>query len=214
MPKIYDISVPLSEKTLPYPGDVPFSKQAELLAGRITVTSFTMSAHLGTHVDAPKHFFVDGEGIDQWPLNKLIGPACVLDLRGLKTIDAADIDESLVQPGDIVFCKTDNGPHLRQNEFWPEFVGLTLKAAEKLVQLTTSAVGIDYLSIENGETFEVHPFLLQAEVPIIETIDLTEVPAGRYYASCLPLRVVGGDGAPARAVLIAEESGVRSQESV
>ncbi len=134
----------------------------------------------------------------------MVGEARVLDLRGRAAIDRAALADHGVARGEILLFKTDNSRLWTQPGFQEGFTYLTVDAAELLVERDVKTIGLDYLSIEKfgSRSFDVHKLLLGRGVLIIEGLDLGDVPAGRYLLACLPLKLQGVDGAPARAVLM------------
>ncbi|MFH0822596.1 MAG: cyclase family protein, partial [Pseudomonadota bacterium] len=155
------------------------------------------------HVDPPAHYITGGATVDQIPLSVLIGPGVVLDLRGVKSIGRAELQGASLEGCPRVLLKTDNGPRLEQSTFFEDYVHLTRDGAEYLLENNVVLVGIDYLSIENYDNVgaPVHRALLEAGVLVVEGVRLSEVPAGPCNVYCLPLRVFGGDGAPARVIV-------------
>jgi arylformamidase len=134
----------------------------------------------------------------------MVGPAQVLDLRGLGAIDAAALRRHEIHSGDIVLFRTDNSERWQKPGFQKDFTYVTRDAAEYLVERRVKTIGMDYLSIEQfgSKTFEVHKLLLGRGILIIEGLDLGAIAAGPYLLSCLPLKLEHVDGAPARAVLM------------
>jgi len=206
MPKIYDVTVPLSDEVPTFPGDPRFHME---FSHRISegepynVARLTMGAHSGTHVDAPYHFLADGATVDQLPLEILMGKARVVDMTAADRIDRADLEQVDLRDDIRVLFKTRMSGQLRQPSFQEDFVYLTPEAASYLVKVGLKLVGIDYLSIEKygSRDFAAHHALLGSGVVIIEGLDLSEVEAGEYELACLPLRIAGADGSPARVVL-------------
>ncbi len=206
--RVIDISVPNGPGQHVYPGDPPPRvEQVKAIArGDVcNVSLLTMGSHTGTHVDAPYHFIDGGPRLGEVPLDRMVGEALVIDVRGRSAVDAAALADARLQPGDIVLCRTDNSERWAADAFQTDFTHLTLDAASLLVDRRVRAVGIDYLSIEEfgSAEFPVHHRLLGAGVFVIEGLDLREVAPGRYTLVCLPLKFPGLDGAPARAVLLA-----------
>jgi arylformamidase len=204
--RVYDVTVPLSSSLPAWPGEPRFEAQRiqRLEDGHpANVTRITASVHTGTHVDAPRHFLADGASVDQLPLEILMGKARVLDLKVLDRIRRKDLEEADLRDDIRVLLKTRMSGQLRNPEFQPGFVGLAEDAATYLVQVGIKLVGIDYLSIEpfDAPGHPGHHALLGAGVVILEGLDLSEVPEGEYEMLCLPLRIEGADGAPARVVL-------------
>ena len=190
-----------------YPGD-PTLEVTQIRAiargDAANLTHLSLGAHTGTHVDAPAHFIDGAPTLEQVPLDHMVGPARVLDLRGLAAIDAAALRRHEIQDGDIVLFHTDNSERWSQPGFQTDFTYVTRDAGEYLVERAVKTIGMDYLSIEQfgSKTFEVHKILLGRGILIIEGLDLRAIAAGSYLLACLPLRLEGVDGAPARAVLM------------
>lgn len=171
----------------------------------LNLSELTLSAHAGTHVDAPYHFLRDGRTVDGLPVDAYSGPAAVLDLRGVgEAVTARDLADGEVRRGDVVLLRTRNSDRLGEPTFFEDYVYLREDGARLLVDRGAKAVGIDSLSVEGFrvEGAPTHRTLLGAGVGIVEGLDLSHVGEGRYTFLCFPLRVVGGDGAPARAVLV------------
>ena len=209
--QIYDVSVPLSTATPTYPGDPGIEIKAWLtLAGgdAANVSLLHFGAHSGTHVDAPAHFIQGGSRVDSLPLERLIGPAEVVEVpNDVKVIDEQFIVANCVRDSQRILFKTRNSSfwHDMEDGFRADYTFINPGAALRLVELGVKLVGIDYLSVEQfkSEKFETHHTLLSKGVVILEGLDLREVVAGSYELICLPLKIVGGngDGAPARAIL-------------
>lgn len=202
-----DISVPLREGMVGWPGDPPlgFERIAAIERGAaLNLSAVSMSLHAGTHVDAPVHYLEGGEGVERMPFDAMVGPARVIEIRGPNAIRLVDIQSRRIRRGERILFKTANSPRTwRAPEFVEDYVCLTRDAAEYLVERGVRTAGIDYLSIgpPDQEGDAVHRLLLRAGVWIIEGLNLTAVQPGNYDLVCLPLNVPGGDGAPARAIL-------------
>jgi arylformamidase len=203
--KFIDVSVPLDSALAVYPGNLPFQLEAvkRLADGASSnVSSLHLSAHAGTHVDAPRHFFDNGDGVDALPLELLIGRARVIELPSAKAIGPEEL--KAIEPQDVrVLLKTRNSRLWSSSEFHRDYVGLTADGATYLVNHGVKVLGLDYLSVEEfGKAgAPAHRTLLGGGTIIIEGLNLRDVEPGRYELYCLPLRVVGADGAPARVVL-------------
>ena len=207
--KIYDISVTLSESIPTWPGDrgAEFKKLLELSKGGMAnVTAIKMSAHTGTHVDAPCHFLKDGDSVEKLSLEVLIGKAVVVEV-----LDAALITKEILKGANIppnterLLVKTRNSQEWASGatEFIEDYVAISADGAEYLVEQGVKLVGVDYLSVAPFDCLvATHQILLKAEVVILEGIDLTEVSPGAYTLYCLPIKIAGSDGAPARAILV------------
>lgn len=203
----FDISTPIHNGMVVWPGDPPVLVQRAADVGKgdsCTLSSIAMSAHAGTHIDAPLHLLAGHASMDDMPLDAVVGPARVLEIAGPQAIDATDLAAFDIQPGERILLKTGNS-HRSQgdNVFVEDFVALSPGGAEHLVERGIRTVGIDSLSIGRygSEGDRTHKILMQAGIWIIEGLDLRRVAAGSYDLICLPLRLLGAEGAPARAVL-------------
>ena len=206
--KVIDISVPNGPGQHVYPGDPEpqVASVRQITRGDpCNLSLLTMGSHTGTHVDAPYHFLTNGPRLGDVPLDRMVGEALVLDLRGRAAVDRAALASGAIRAGDIVLCLTDNSERWAKTGFQRDFTYLTEDAATFLVAAGVRAVGMDYLSIERfgSAEFPVHHTLLGAGVFVIEGLDLRAVTPGRYTLVCLPLKFPNLDGAPARAVLLA-----------
>jgi len=209
--QIFDVSIPISPQMPVWPGDPPvqIERVASINKGDpANLTRLSLGAHTGTHVDAPYHFFEEGLKVDQLPLSTLIGSAYVLEVYPKeKTITATDL-ASLGLPftAQRLLIKTDNS-YLWEGEllhFERDFIHLGLDAARWIVKRGIKLIGVDYLSVDSFDSGDkvVHHTLLGAGVVIIEGLNLSRVAQGVYQLYCLPLKILGSDGAPARVVLI------------
>jgi arylformamidase len=204
--RVWDVSVPNRADMHSYPGD-PTLEQTQIRAIKrgdaANLTHLSLGAHTGTHVDAPAHFIDGAPTLEQVPLDRMVGPAQVLDVRGRAAVDAAALGGHDIT-ADIVLFRTDNSERWAKAGFQKDFVYLTRDAAELLLARGVKTIGWDYLSIEQfgSQTFEVHKLLLGRGILIIEGLDLRGIEPGPYQLACLPLKLEGVDGAPARAVLM------------
>jgi arylformamidase len=209
--KAIDISVTLRDGLAQWPGENlwAFDPVARMDEGDpCNVSRIGLSLHTGTHVDAPWHFGKGTRTVESTPLDQMITPARVLDLTHVSTaITRADL-EGRIDGARAVLCKTTNSGSLeRQEPFDEDFVHLSEDAAQYIVERGVRTIGVDYLSVEGFEAATsgnavAHHALLGADVFIVEGLDLSAVDAGEYLLVVLPLKVEGGDGAPARAVLL------------
>jgi arylformamidase len=181
-----------------YPGDPTFSiERAMSLAGGdiANVSQMELGVHTGTHVDAPRHFFDGAPAVETLDLDVLVGPAVVVEVTG-----AGDIGpEAVVDGAERLLFKTRNSEAAHDDVFYEDFASISAEAATRLVEAGVRLVGVDYLSVGSEET---HQTLLRAGVIAVEGLDLREIEPGAYTLVCLPLKIVGSDGAPARAILI------------
>jgi arylformamidase len=208
---IYDISLPISESLVVWPGDPPvrITQPSHLDRGDMaTVSRLDIGAHIGTHVDAPVHFVQGGAGVDSFNLDLLVGPARVVHALEADALSASVLQALDIPPGtERVLFRTRNSERWArgEEEFWTDYVGITDDGARWLIEQGVQLVGIDYLSVAPfDELVAPHRTLLGAGLIVVEGLDLSGVAAGVYQLVCLPLKVVGGDGAPARAILINE----------
>lgn len=209
--RIYDISLTVTPQLPVWPGDPPvalerISKMEE--GAHANVTTMQMGAHTGTHVDAPFHF-LGGETptVEQLPLNLLTGRAYVLELPDSVNEITADVLASYSIPPRTrrLLFKTRNSKRWAAGEkvFDENFVAIEPDAAHRLVERGIKLVGVDYLSVAPfKDGTPTHTILLKAEVVVVEGLDLSRVAQGRYTLYCLPLKLGGSDGAPARVILV------------
>ena len=191
-----------------FPGDPEFAAHRTHSIDRgdaYNVSALTLGSHAGTHLDPPRHFLPEGLTTEQLDLAVFNGPCIVL---------AVDPQRDTIGPEDLarlpagtqrVLFRTRNSDRWRLSpRFFPDYVGLSPAAADSLLARGVRLVGIDALSIESDPTgtFPVHHQLLNHGAIILEGLQLYDAPAGPYELACLPLRIQGGDGGPARAVLL------------
>jgi arylformamidase len=207
--RIYDISVPIRSGGLVYPGnpEIDISLQQAVAKGAgANVSTIRFGSHTGTHTDAARHFFDDGQTVDKIPLERLIGPALLLSFADdVRSVGAAELRAHDIKGQTRILLRTRNSAFLFQKEFVKDYTYLAPDGAQYLVDQGVVLVGIDYLSIEQFHSGHhlTHRTLLERSVVIVEGLDLSVPPPGEYQFICLPLRIEGCDGAPARAVLIA-----------
>ena len=174
------------------------------------VSQLNTDVHIGTHIDAPWHFVANGKTIEQLSLEVLIGKAVVVEMLDVSSVTAKDLEAlDLPQDTERLLLRTRNS-QLWENEvteFYKDFVALTSDAAQWIVDRGIRLVGIDYLSVQRFyDSPLTHKILLGAEVIVIEGLNLSGVRSGQYYLTCLPLKLVGAEGSPARAILIPIEA--------
>lgn len=204
--KLIDVSVPLDANLPNYPNNTPFSLEPIKRIARgdsSNVSTLHMSAHAGTHVDAPVHFYDGGPGTEALPLEMLVGRARVIEVTSRKGITADDLSGANITEDVRVLIKTVNSRLWASPDFHADYVGITESAAKFLVEHGIKVVGVDYLSVEEFRKpgAPAHHILLGAGTIVIEGLNLRDVDPGVYEMYCLPLRVVGSDGAPARVIL-------------
>lgn len=203
--EIFDISVPIRDGMLHYTGNPPVhvTRVSSIEQGDpANVSELDMGAHSGTHVDAVDHFIDGGAGAEALPLDALMGQAEVVDATAATAaLDLATLRDLELPPQgtERILFKTRNSQLWSRNEFTHDFVRLDGEAAVYLIERGVKLLGIDYLSIGNADA---HRALLSRGIVCIEGLDLRGIEPGPYELVCLPLKLVGSDGAPARAVLI------------
>jgi len=207
--QLIDISLTLSEQLPTWPGDPPI--QIERISAiqdgaDANVTHLSMTVHAGTHVDAPDHF-LDGRGaVDQLALDRLVGPAAVIEVQTQGAITPNHLEQAGIAPHTKrLLFKTPNSRLWAEGNlsFQEDYVALNAEAAEYLVELGVEVIGVDYLSVAPfQDPVPTHRILLNAGVLIIEGLNLSQADPGDYSLLCLPLKIAGADGSPARALLM------------
>ncbi|MDQ5950682.1 MAG: arylformamidase [Patescibacteria group bacterium] len=205
--KIIDISLPIKPGMMVYPGnpEVVIELAQDIECGASSnVSKMSLGSHTGTHIDAPRHVFKEGEPIDKFALEAFFGPCKVFDATSEeKQVSLYFVESKEIQKGDRVLFKTKNSERGFET-FRNDFVFLSGEASEYLAKKEISLVGIDYLSIKEKGSKDNRPHteFLSRGIPILEGIDLSRVTEGEYVISAFPLKIEGADGALARAVLI------------
>ena len=202
-----DISVPLHSGMAHWPDDRAFDRiETEKIAKGDTcnLSEISASAHIGTHMDAPRHYLPDGAGIETFPISAGVGPARVIAIHDPDLIRVTELKPYQLAKGERILFKTRNSEDCWSNpKFQEKFVHIPLETAVYLADSCVQTVGVDYLSVGGYDSDgpETHRALLRAGIWIIEGLNLQGVEPGHYDLICLPLKIVGSDGAPARAVL-------------
>ncbi len=204
--KFIDVTVPLDGSIPLYPGNTPFSVEAikRLARGESSnVSTIHMSAHAGTHVDAPWHVFDEAPRTESLSLDVLCGPARVIALDTRTCIAAHDLAHYDFTADTRLLLKTRNSTLWESPAFHADYVGMTADAAHLLVERGIKVIGVDYLTVEEFRKpgAPAHRALLGAGMHVIEGLNLLDVEPGIYDMLCLPLAIIGSDGAPARVVL-------------
>ncbi len=202
-----DVSVPLRNGMVAWPGDAPFERTSTLEIANgdpCNLSQIASTAHIGTHMDAPRHFLPDGPGMETMPMEAAIGRCRVIEIHDPETIRISELEPHQLAKGERVLFKTANSLHCwNTDHFQKKFIYIPPDTAQYLAEHGVRTVGVDYLSVGGFESqgAETHRILLGAGIWIIEGLMLQHVQPGDYELVCLPLKIVGGDGAPARAVL-------------
>jgi arylformamidase len=209
--RIYDVSLPITSNLPTWPGDpkIIIDRFSKIEAGAdANVTQISMCAHVGTHVDAPFHFLGgDTLTVDRLPLNLLTGRAYVMQLDNEVDLISASVLKQAQIPlrtRRLLFKTRNSGLWLKpEAEFKRDFVAISEDGAHFLVEHGIKLVGVDYLSVAPfNAPVQTHRILLQAGIVVVEGLDLSKIAPGRYSMYCLPLKIVGADGAPARVILV------------
>jgi arylformamidase len=202
-----DISAPLHNGMVAWPGDAPFERISTLEIAKgdeCNLSQISATAHIGTHMDAPRHYLEGAPGIETMPIAASIGRARVIEIHDPEAIRASELETHCLFQGERVLFKTRNSEHCWETDhFQKNYIYMAPEAAHYLAERGVQTVGVDYLSVGGFESGgpETHRILLQAGIWIVEGLVLKHVEPGEYELVCLPLKIVGGDGAPARAVL-------------
>ena len=209
--EIIDVTRTVDPKMLKWPDDTEPPSQEFVThtdnGDPATVSEWKMSSHTGTHMDARMHFIPGGWTMEALDLARSVGPCRVVDLTHVEGhVDRADLEAAEVAGQARLLLKTRNSEQgfMQKEEFEEGYSAISREAAEYLVEIGVETIGVDYLSVEpfeDGE-FNTHHTLLGADVVILEGLVLTEVEPGEYFLACLPLKLAGSDGSPARAILI------------
>jgi arylformamidase len=202
-----DITIPIRNGMVTWPGDrtVTVSKSSTIGVNdaEANVTAISLSAHTGTHIDAPLHFMPDGTDITTIPFDHLIGPAKVIHITDAHQITFSELKEADIESGDRLLFRTRNSDSdWSMQPFMEDYVYLSTNAAQYLIKLGVMCIGVDYLSVageENGK--EVHQLILGEGITIIEGLDLRAIVPGNYEMIALPMKIAGADGAPARVLI-------------
>lgn len=206
--KIYDVSMPVYNDMLVWDGDskASITSVTTIAKDGVALSHLSFGSHTGTHIDAPSHFIENGNTLDKIPLEKFIGKCRVLDLTHIDhpEILVSDLLSFDIKKGERILFKTGNFILLKNPEFPKEYVSLSLEAAEFLAEKEIALVGTDFLGIEKKASpgHPVHKTLLSKEIVIVEGLALGDVPKGEYDMICLPINIIGVDGAPARVILM------------
>jgi arylformamidase len=197
-----DATTPIRDQMVHWPDNLGVTVGRTLSQDRgdaANVTELHLSAHTGTHVDAPLHFTSGAGDTTSLDLGQLMGPARVVAIQDPKSISLAEVQQLEIKPGDRLLFKTRiSSSEWSTEPFKPDFVALDGDAARHLRDAGVVTVGVDYLSVGKADA---HHALLDAGICVIEGLALQHIEPGNYELLCLPLLIVGSDGAPARVLL-------------
>jgi arylformamidase len=202
-----DVSVTVRSGMPHWPDNPPIVMERVMDLGRgdaANVSHLAMGVHSGTHMDGPVHFIHEGPGLDEMPLSATMGEARVIEIEDPKEITAEELARHGLRAGERILFRTSNSIRCWQApSFIEDFVYISEQAARYLAETRVRTVGVDYLSVGgyHADGAVIHRILLEAGIWIIEGLDLSPVAGGRYEMICLPVKLHGSDGAPARAIL-------------
>jgi len=206
---IYDVTVPITNTMPVWPGDPPVRLSGKSHISRdkthtVRLTAIEMGSHTGTHIDAPFHMIEGGKRLEEFNLETLTGKATVFEIPDVRSIGRSQLERFDWTGVERALLKTENSRHWADGKFYEEFVYLEPDGAEFLVEKGMRLAGIDYLSIDKfrSESHPSHFVLLSQNIPILEGLNLSVVPAGEYTIVALPLNLQNADGAPARVILM------------
>lgn len=204
--RIIDISVGLKNGMAHWPGDpaVKIKRVKDIAKGdSCNLSQLSMGVHTATHMDAPLHFLSKGKSLDQMPMSAVIGPVKVIEIKDKGSIKEEELKKHKIYRGQRILFKTKNSRYWKTKKFKKDFVYLSYDAARYLVKKGIRIVGVDYFSVGgfHKDGAKIHQTLLRGGIWIIEGLDLSRVKAGKYNLTCLPLKILNSDGAPARAIL-------------
>jgi arylformamidase len=202
-----DVSVTVRSGMPHWPDNPPIVMERVMDIGRgdaANVSHLAMGVHSGTHMDGPVHFIHEASGLDAMPLAATMGEARVIEIENPREITAEELARHRLRAGERILFRTSNSVRCWQaSSFIEDFVYISEQAARHLAEARVRTVGVDYLSVGgyHADGALIHRILLDAGIWIIEGLDLSPVAGGRYEMICLPVKLHGSDGAPARAIL-------------
>jgi len=205
-----DVTAPIDPKTTPvYPGNTPIKLEFTMHYDKgdtLALSSFQLGAHAGTHIDAPLHFIKGGAPLDQIPVTRFMGPVRIIDCSPeARSIDAAELNKHTWKGAKRIFFRTRNSRNgwMTDAKFHQDFTYIAPDAAQLLADGGVELVGIDYLSAEQFDSADrkTHMTLLGRNIPIVEGLLLRDVQPGDYDLLLLPIRTIGHEAAPARALI-------------
>ena len=208
--RFFDLTLPLSPKTLTYPGDPsPSIKRTMDLSNgdSLTASHISLNCHVGTHVDAPAHFIAQGATLEELPMECFYGPAVVINLEGKMVIEVSDLASHNLPCSYHILLKTDNSKLLQSEKFSTSYCVVSPEAAKYLLTRTPRSIGFDYYSLDPCQPaglFPTHRLLAQSNIPTFVCLDLSEVKSGRFVFSGFPLRLGKVEASPVRAILMNE----------
>ena len=206
--KLYDITLPLSSKTVCFPGDHPpcITRQTDVRCGDpLTSSHLAIGCHVGTHIDAPFHFLSEGLRVDELPLETFYGPAVVLNCRNQTVITSSYLQSFFIPETRHILLQTDNSELLTQPSFRENYTVVSPEGASYLSTLRPLSIGFDYYSLDppaSDTGYAAHMILAKAGISVFVCLDLLRIQEGCYDFAGFPLRLGGAEGSPVRALLI------------
>jgi len=204
--KIIDVSMDLNEKTVVWKNDKQprLEAVARMPAAQCNFTWLSFGSHAGTHIDAPYYLFSDKWTSEQIPFERIIGWCQVLDMTRVKDIiTAKDLKEHKIRQK-IILLKTKNS-YDKMEKYNPRHISLDKAAAEHLISQGVTTLGYDYQSFERNGEIEIHKVFLGKSITLIDNLRLKDTEEKQYFLICLPIKITGIDGAPARVILLEED---------
>lgn len=200
----YDLTADITQDLVVYPGDPSYSANqvSSLETGqKFNLYHMHLCNHVGTHVDFPAHTIQGGKTSSDFPIEYLTGPGIIIKVPSVdKSITKDFVSKQSIVNNDIVFFKTANSKQSKHQPFIEQYVYIEPDAAKELLEKGVKIVGVDYISIDkhDDEDLTVHNMLLSKEILIVEGLELSSIPEGRYEIFIMPLKVPDMDGLPAR----------------
>jgi len=213
MPDLYDITPAITPDLAVWPGDTPVSREVlcDLAKGdSVTLSTLRATVHLGAHADGPNHYSMDAPGIGERSLHAYLGPCIVVHVQGQRDsrvqaemVEAAIAEvlaDGAVLPPRVLIA---TGTYPDPTHFNEDFAGLAPELIDALHSRGGILIGTDTPSVDTftSKDLPAHKRFLAHDMAILETLSLADVPAGVYELIALPLKLVGFDASPVRAVL-------------
>jgi arylformamidase len=206
-PRLYDITPPITPAMNVWPGDTPLSRELvlEIEKGHtVTLSAIRSTVHLGAHADGEVHYLAGGRGVGEWGIERFLGPCHLLDAKVERGARVSVDGVAWPAGGSVhprVLLRTNTFPSF---ERWnSDFAGLSVELVEELARRGVRTVGVDTPSVDlqDSKDLPAHKAIARADIAILEGLRLEGVPPGPYELIALPLRLMGWDASPVRAVL-------------
>ncbi len=204
MSQYYDLTAEISEDIVVFPGD-PTYKSDDICTltnnSNYHLCYLHLGNHTGTHIDFPAHVIKKGKTSNDFLISDLIGSGLIIEVPNTeKSITSSFVEAQSILPNDIVFFKTSNSQLSKHQDFTSQYVFIESDGAKALLRKKVKIVGIDYISVDcyEAENLPVHQTLLTNDILIVEGLELSQIPTGRYNFYIMPLRIANMDGLPVR----------------